>query len=51
MKDRKIKQVLSVGWYQQDGGGYRERVKEDEYGGYRLYSCMRMEKLDLLKLF
>jgi hypothetical protein len=33
------------------GGGYKERVTEDEYDGNTMYSCMKMEKQDLLKLF
>jgi hypothetical protein len=28
----KIKQVLSVGWYQWEGGGHKERAKEGKYG-------------------
>jgi hypothetical protein len=28
MKDRKVKQVLSRGGYQWEGGGHKERVKE-----------------------
>jgi hypothetical protein len=32
-------------------GGYKERVKEAEYSGNITYSCMKMEKWDLLKLF
>jgi hypothetical protein len=41
---RKVKQVLSGGWYQWEGGGYKERMKEGGYGGYIIYSCMKMEK-------
>jgi chitinase len=26
MEDRKVKQVLSGGWHQWEGGGYKERV-------------------------
>jgi hypothetical protein len=37
-------QLLSGGWYQWDGGGYKKRVKEDEYSGNIIYSCMKMEK-------
>jgi hypothetical protein len=33
MKDRKVKLVLSGGWYQWERGGYKERVQEGEYGG------------------
>jgi hypothetical protein len=33
------------------GGGYKERVEEGEYGGNVMYSCIKMEKRDLLKLF
>jgi chitinase len=33
MENRKAKQVLSGGWHQWERGGYKERVKEGEYGG------------------
>jgi hypothetical protein len=33
----KIKRVLSRGWYQWKGGGYKERVKEDEFGRNIIY--------------
>jgi hypothetical protein len=33
MKDGKVKQVLSGDWYQWEGGGHTERVKEGKYGG------------------
>jgi hypothetical protein len=32
-------------------GGYKERVKKGEYGRNIFYSCMKMEKWDMLKLF
>jgi hypothetical protein len=32
------------------GEGYKKRVSEDQYGGNIMYSCIQMEKLDLLKL-
>jgi hypothetical protein len=32
MKDKKVKRVLSGDGYQWEGGGYKERVKEGEYG-------------------
>jgi hypothetical protein len=32
MKHRRVKQVLSEGWYQWEGG-VEKRVKEEEYGG------------------
>jgi hypothetical protein len=44
MKHRKVKWVLSWGWYLWEGGKYRERVKEGEYGGNIVYLCMKMEK-------
>jgi hypothetical protein len=44
MEDRKVKQVLSCGQYQWEGGGYKERVKEGEYVENIIYSCMKMEK-------
>jgi hypothetical protein len=31
------------GWYQWEGGEYREGVKEGEYGG-NIYLCIQMEK-------
>jgi hypothetical protein len=49
-KDRKVKQVLSGSWFQWEGGVYKEKVKEGEYGR-NTYSCMKMEKRELLKLF
>jgi hypothetical protein len=51
MKNRKVKQVLSSGWYQWDGEENQEKVKEDEYSGNIMYSCTKMEKWDFLKLF
>jgi hypothetical protein len=44
MKDRKVKQVLSGGWYQWEEGGYKERRKEDKCGGNVMYSCVKMEQ-------
>jgi hypothetical protein len=32
------------GWYQWEGGGYKERVKEGEYGANIEYTCMQIEK-------
>jgi hypothetical protein len=47
MKDKKVNQVLSGGWYQWEG--------EDIRKGYRrvniMNSYIKMEKKDLLKLF
>jgi hypothetical protein len=37
MKDRKVKQVLPGGWYQWEGGEYKERLKKGEYGGNTMY--------------
>jgi hypothetical protein len=51
MKDRKVKQVLSGGGYQWGRGGGMKRVKEGEYGGCVLYSYMKIEQRNLLKLF
>jgi hypothetical protein len=42
--NRKVKQVLSRGWYQWEGEGYKERVWEGECGENIMYSCMKMEK-------
>jgi hypothetical protein len=33
------------------GGGYKERMKEAKCSVNILYSCIKMEKCDLLKLF
>jgi hypothetical protein len=48
---QKVKWVQSGGWYQWEWGEYREGVKEGDYGRNTMYSCMKMEKCDLLKLF
>jgi hypothetical protein len=44
VESRKVKQVLPGGWYQWEGRRYKERVKEGEYDGNIMYSCMKMEK-------
>jgi hypothetical protein len=44
MKYRKVKQILSGGWYRWEGGEYQKRVKEGKYVGNIMYSCMKMEK-------
>jgi hypothetical protein len=44
MEDRKVKQIPSGGWFQWEGEGYKERVKEGEYDRNIIYSCMKMEK-------
>jgi hypothetical protein len=51
MKDRKVKQVLSGDWSSWRGKGYKETVKEGEYNGNTMYSCMKMEQESLLKPF
>jgi hypothetical protein len=44
-EDMKVKQVLSGDWYQCVWeGGHREEMKEGEYSGYIMYSCMKMER-------
>jgi hypothetical protein len=48
MKDRRIERETSL--IQGLEPGYKERVKENKYGGSTRYSCMKMEQ-DLLKLF
>jgi hypothetical protein len=37
MEDKKVKQDLSGGWYQLEGGGYKERVQEGECSGNFMY--------------
>jgi hypothetical protein len=44
MKDIQIKQVLSGGEYQWEGGKHKKRMKEDEYGGRFFYSCVKLEQ-------
>jgi hypothetical protein len=41
MENRKVKQVMSRGWYQWEREDIR---KEDECSGNTTYSCMKMEK-------
>jgi hypothetical protein len=51
LEDRKVKQVLSGGVVPVGGGGHKERMEEGDCGEKSMYSCTKMEKLDLLKLF
>jgi hypothetical protein len=51
MEDRKIKRVLLGDGYLWKGVGHKKGVKEGEYGGCILYSCMKIEQRNLLKLF
>jgi hypothetical protein len=44
MKDWKVKQVLPGGLVPVGGGGYKERVKEGDYGGNVRHSCRKMGK-------
>jgi hypothetical protein len=44
MKDKKVKQLLSGGCVPVEGGGHKERVREGKYGGYILYSHMKIEQ-------
>jgi hypothetical protein len=44
MKNRKVKQVLSGGWYQWEWEGYKEKEKEAKCNRNITYSCMKMEK-------
>jgi hypothetical protein len=43
MKDRKVKQICLGYWYQQEGEGHKERMKDSEYGRNIVYSCMKIE--------
>jgi hypothetical protein len=40
MENKKAKQVLFGELVPWEGGGYKERGQEGEYGGNILYSCM-----------
>jgi hypothetical protein len=42
--NRKIKHVLSGGWQEKEGRGYKERVEEDKHSENIICSCMKMEK-------
>jgi hypothetical protein len=44
MENRKVKQVLSRGWNEWEGGRQKERVREAEHSGNSMYLCMKMEK-------
>jgi hypothetical protein len=44
MKNKKVKQFLFGSWYQLEGVGYEERVKEGDCSGNILYSYMKVEK-------
>jgi hypothetical protein len=44
MEARKVKQVLSEGWYQQERGRFKVGVKEGECSGNIVYSGIKMEK-------
>jgi hypothetical protein len=44
MKDRQMKQFLSRGKYQWEGGGHNEKVKESQYDENISYSCMKIEQ-------
>jgi hypothetical protein len=35
---------MSGDWYQWEGEGYKDRVKELECSGNTMYFCMKMEK-------
>jgi hypothetical protein len=48
---KKVKQILSRGGYQWEGSGHKERVNEYEYGGFILYSNMKIREWNLLILF
>jgi hypothetical protein len=40
MENKKTKWVLYGDWYQWEGGRYKKRVKEAEYSGNIMHSCM-----------
>jgi hypothetical protein len=51
INNSKVKQVLSGDWYQWEGEEYKERMKEAKCSENIMYSCMKMEKLDMLNYF
>jgi hypothetical protein len=44
MKDRRVKQDFSGGRYLWERGRLKEMVDEGEYGGFILYSYMKIEE-------
>jgi hypothetical protein len=49
---RREKEVFSGCGYQwKEGGGHKDRWNEGEYGGCILYTYMKIEQRNLLKLF
>jgi hypothetical protein len=44
MENRKVKQILSLGWSQRKNARYKERVKEAECSVNIMYLCMEMRK-------
>jgi hypothetical protein len=38
LQNTSAEQVLSGGWYQWDGRGYKEKMKEGEYGANIVYT-------------
>jgi hypothetical protein len=51
MKDRNVKQVQAGEGTNGKVGGSKRRMKAGKYGGCMLYSCMKVEQWNLLKLF
>jgi hypothetical protein len=49
MEDREVKEVLSGGWYQWEGAD-KGKGAGGECSGNVMYSCVKMDKRDLLKL-
>jgi hypothetical protein len=44
-RNRKVKQVLSGGWYLWEKKEYKETVKEAKCSGNVMYSCMKKGKM------
>jgi hypothetical protein len=51
MKERTVKQFLSGIWYRWEWGGHKERMREGKYAESTVYSYVKMEQWDMLKLF
>jgi hypothetical protein len=44
IENRKVKHILSGGWYQWEGERHKESLKEAEHSENIMYSYMKMEK-------
>jgi hypothetical protein len=48
IENRVVKEVMSYGWFQWEGGEHKKRVYEDECSENIMYSCMEMRHLETI---